>query len=75
MPDGAVSTRALVKRYHDVTIVGSLDLDVRRGEVFGFLGTNGAGKKTTIRMLPGRVSVWKLVRGYDKGRQIHDPGR
>ena len=38
MPDTAVSTRALVKRYRDVTAVDSLNLDVRRGEIYGFLG-------------------------------------
>lgn len=55
MPDTAVSTRALVKRYHGITAVNSLDLDVRRGEIYGFLGRNGAGKATTIRMLLGLI--------------------
>ena len=55
MPDTAVSTRALTKRYGDVTAVDSLDLDVRRGEIYGFLGRNGAGKTTAIRMLLGLV--------------------
>jgi len=55
MPDTAVSTRALVKRYRDVAAVDSLNLDVRRGEIYGFLGRNGAGKTTTIRMLLGLI--------------------
>ena len=55
MPDTAVSTRALVKRYRGVTAVDSLNLDVRRGEIYGFLGRNGAGKTTTIRMLLGLI--------------------
>lgn len=55
MPDTAISTRALVKGYRDVTAVDSLDLDVRRGEIYGFLGRNGAGKTTTIRMLLGLI--------------------
>ena len=55
MPDTAVSTRALVKRYRDVTAVDSLNLDVRRGEIYGFLGRNGAGKTTTIRMMLGLI--------------------
>ena len=55
MPDTAVSTHALVKRYRDVTAVDSLNLDVRRGEIYGFLGRNGAGKTTTIRMLLGLI--------------------
>ena len=51
----AIVTRALTKRYHDVLAVDALDLDVRRGEIYGFLGRNGAGKTTTIRMLLGLI--------------------
>jgi ABC-2 type transport system ATP-binding protein len=51
----AIATHALTKRYHDVLAVDSLDLDVRRGEIYGFLGRNGAGKTTTIRMLLGLI--------------------
>jgi len=51
----AISTHALTKRYHDVLAVDSLDLDVRQGEIYGFLGRNGAGKTTTIRMLLGLI--------------------
>jgi ABC-2 type transport system ATP-binding protein len=53
--DCAIATSALTKRYGDVTAVTDLDLDVRRGEIYGFLGRNGAGKTTTIRMLLGLV--------------------
>jgi ABC-2 type transport system ATP-binding protein len=53
--ESAVATRALTKRYHDVLAVDTLDLDVRRGEIYGFLGRNGAGKTTTIRMLLGLI--------------------
>jgi ABC-2 type transport system ATP-binding protein len=53
--DTAIATRGLTKRYRDVVAVDSLDLDVRRGEVYGFLGRNGAGKTTTIRMLLGLI--------------------
>jgi len=53
--DTAIATRQLTKRYRDVLAVDSLDLDVRRGEVYGFLGRNGAGKTTTIRMLLGLI--------------------
>ncbi len=56
MSDGAaIATHALTKRYRDVLAVDALDLDVRRGEIYGFLGRNGAGKTTTIRMLLGLV--------------------
>jgi ABC-2 type transport system ATP-binding protein len=53
--ESAIRTSALTKRYGDVLAVDGLDLDVRRGEVYGFLGRNGAGKTTTIRMLLGLV--------------------
>jgi ABC-type multidrug transport system ATPase subunit len=53
--DVAISTRSLTKRYRDVTAVDSLDLEVRCGEIYGFLGRNGAGKTTTIRMLLGLI--------------------
>lgn len=46
-----IEVRGLVKSYGDFKAVDQLDLDVYRGEVFGFLGPNGAGKSTTIRML------------------------
>lgn len=47
----AISIRGLTKRYGKLTAVDRLDLEVQRGEVFGFLGLNGAGKTTTIRIL------------------------
>ena len=54
--DLLVETRGLTKRYGGrITAVDSLDLTVRRGEVYGFLGPNGAGKTTTLRMLLGLI--------------------
>ena len=53
--DTAIATHGLSKRYRDVIAVDSLGLDVRRGEIYGFLGRNGAGKTTTIRMLLGLI--------------------
>ncbi len=47
----AIATHRLSKRYGDLLAVDGLDLNVRRGEIYGFLGRNGAGKTTTIRML------------------------
>jgi ABC-type multidrug transport system ATPase subunit len=41
----------LTKQFKDVKAVGGLNLNVNKGDVFGFLGPNGAGKSTTIRML------------------------
>ncbi|HVA56313.1 MAG: ABC transporter ATP-binding protein [Gemmatimonadaceae bacterium] len=43
----------LTKRYGTFTAVDAIDLDVPRGELFGFLGPNGAGKTTTLRMIAG----------------------
>ena len=50
-----ISTRALVKKYGRVTAVDGVDLDVREGDRYGFLGPNGSGKTTTVRMLLGLV--------------------
>jgi ABC-2 type transport system ATP-binding protein len=50
-----VETKGLTKRYGSRLAVDSVDLRVRRGEVYGFLGPNGAGKTTTLRMLAGLV--------------------
>jgi len=50
-----VRTRGLTKRFGPITAVADLDLDVREGDVYGFLGANGSGKTTTVRMLLGLV--------------------
>jgi ABC-type multidrug transport system ATPase subunit len=51
-----VETHGLTKRYGSgVLAVDSMDMSVRRGEVYGFLGPNGAGKTTTLRMLVGLI--------------------
>ncbi len=53
MTDLALRVRGLRKRYPKVLAVDGLDLEVRRGEVFGLLGPNGAGKTTTLEMIEG----------------------
>ncbi len=53
--DIVLATTALAKHYGRVRAVDGIDLEVRRGEVYGFLGRNGAGKTTTIRMLLGLI--------------------
>src|SRR5712672_2375695 len=54
--ENVVTTHHLTKRYGaSITAVDNLDLEVHRGEVFGFLGLNGAGKTTTLRMLLGLI--------------------
>ena len=51
-----IRTDGLTKRYGRLTVVDDVGLDVPPGEVFGFLGPNGSGKTTTIRMLLGLVA-------------------
>jgi ABC-2 type transport system ATP-binding protein len=48
-----VTVRGLRKRYGDRTVVDSLDLDVRTGEIVGLIGANGAGKTTTVECIQG----------------------
>ena len=50
-----IRTRHLTKRYGRVTAVQDLDLEVQEGDRFGFLGPNGSGKTTTVRMVLGLV--------------------
>jgi ABC-2 type transport system ATP-binding protein len=52
-PRTVISTQALTKHYGDVKALVDLSLDVRAGEIFGFLGPNGSGKSTMIRTLLG----------------------
>jgi ABC-2 type transport system ATP-binding protein len=53
MAELALRVRSLRKRYPKVLAVDDVDLDVRRGEVFGLLGPNGAGKTTTLEIVEG----------------------
>lgn len=50
-----IRTRGLTKRYGAVLAVDGVDLHVRAGDIYGFLGANGSGKTTTVRMLLGLV--------------------
>ena len=62
----------LTKRYGDLVAVDGLDLELRRGEIFGLLGQNGAGKTTTILMLLGLTepsSGTARVMGLDPARE------
>jgi ABC-2 type transport system ATP-binding protein len=49
----AIDVTGVTKRFGDKTVVNAIDLQVRRGEIYGFLGPNGSGKTTFIRMLCG----------------------
>lgn len=52
-----LTIRGLCRNFGKVTAVDGLDLDVKEGEIYGFLGVNGAGKTTTIRMIMGILSI------------------
>lgn len=54
--DLVVQTRDLTKRFDKITAVDELNIEVYRGEVFGFLGPNGSGKSTTMGMLLGLIA-------------------
>jgi ABC-2 type transport system ATP-binding protein len=49
----AIEARALTRRFGPVLAVDAIDIDIPRGQIYGFLGPNGSGKSTTIRMLCG----------------------
>jgi ABC-2 type transport system ATP-binding protein len=71
----AVRARGLTRRFGTFTAVDAIDLDVRRGEIFGFLGPNGSGKTTTIRMLCGVIAPDEgeaRVLGFDIDKQAED---
>lgn len=53
--ENIITTEKLSKYYKDVHAVSDLSLNVRKGEIYGFLGLNGAGKTTTIRMMLGMI--------------------
>jgi ABC-2 type transport system ATP-binding protein len=71
MSDDAIVVRELTRRFGAFVAVDRLSFSVRRGEIFGFLGSNGAGKSTTIRMLCGLLKPTAgtaTVAGIDVGR-------
>ena len=72
MNENVISVRELTKRFGDFTAVDRITFDVRRGEIFGFLGANGAGKTTAMRMLCGLsfpTSGSGTVAGFDIMRE------
>jgi ABC-2 type transport system ATP-binding protein len=74
----AISARELTKRFGNFTAVDAITFDVKQGEIFGFLGANGAGKTTAMRMLCGlsfptsgsaQIAGFDLATGAEKIKQ------
>jgi ribosome-dependent ATPase len=82
----AIDAKGLTKRFGSFTAVDHVTLSVERGEIFGFLGSNGCGKSTTMKMLTGllppfrreRDALWPIGRGRQprstRAPRLHDPG-
>jgi ABC-2 type transport system ATP-binding protein len=73
--DKIITARQLSKRFGDFTAVDEITFDVHKGEIFGFLGANGAGKTTAMRMLCGLSlpsSGNATVAGFDVYKQNED---
>ena len=70
--ESVITADGLTKKFGSFTAVDNISFDVRRGEIFGFLGANGAGKTTAMRILCGlsRPTAGRaVVAGYDVGEQ------
>jgi ABC-2 type transport system ATP-binding protein len=64
----AIELKNLTKKYGSLTAVNNLNLEIEKGEIFGFLGPNGAGKTTTIKLLTGLLkptSGTAKILGFD----------
>ena len=72
MSDFVIDVRNLTKKFHNFVAVDNISFNVKKGEIFGFLGANGAGKSTTIRMLCGLLestSGIAKVAGFDINKE------
>lgn len=75
MSNHAIWARDLTKKFGDFTAVDNISFEVERGEIFGFLGANGAGKTTAMRMLSGLslpTSGEATVGGFDIRTDIEE---
>ena len=66
-----ISIKGLAKKYDSLLAVDGIDLEIPKGELFGFLGPNGAGKTTTIKLLVGLLKPTSgsiFIDGIDLGR-------
>ena len=70
--DNAIEIKSLVKKFGDFTAVNDININIKKGEIFGLLGPNGAGKSTTINMILGLLSPTSgkiLVNGRDMQKE------
>jgi ABC-2 type transport system ATP-binding protein len=75
MSDVAIHTESLARRFGAFVAVDSVDLQIHRGEIYGFLGPNGAGKSTTVRVLCTLLSPTSgraTIAGHDVATQAGD---
>ncbi len=75
MRDKSIIVTDLVKKYGDFIANDNLNFDVKRGEIFGFLGANGAGKTTAIKILSGLIKPTSgsvLVAGFDVNKESEE---
>lgn len=75
MPESVVSAHDLTRRFGDFTAVDHVNFEVKAGEIVGYLGPNGCGKTTTIRMLLGLLKPTEgsaTVLGYDAFSQTEE---
>ena len=73
-----IEVENLTKRYAGNTAIDGLTFSVGRGEIVGFLGLNGAGKSTTMRILSGFIPAtagWARVAGFDVSAQTDEVRR
>lgn len=75
MEEYSISVRGLTKKFGSFTAVDNISFDVRKGEIFGFLGANGAGKTTAMRILcglsrptagEGTVAGWNILKDQER---------
>jgi ABC-2 type transport system ATP-binding protein len=72
MPEPIIHTRDLTRRFGELTAVGALNIEVSRGEIFGLVGPDGAGKTTTLRLLCALMDATSgqaWVAGHDVARE------
>ncbi len=76
--DNVITVEKLTKRFGEFVAVDNISFNVSAGEIFGFLGSNGSGKSTTIRMLCGILNPTSgsgQVAGYDIVKQPEEVKR